>query len=127
MAATATFTTLSLVQGAHSLTVVYNGDTAAPFPLPTKFPFRGQWLPSMLAGYGLVVKPAQTAASLITSDAASHLPVITTAPTGRDAAWTVHLPGANVDEFFVVTARTVRPTAPLAGAMIKRRPDDWSA
>ena len=30
----------------HTITATYNGDNTAPFPLPTSFPFRGQWLTS---------------------------------------------------------------------------------
>jgi hypothetical protein len=41
---------------AHSLQAIYNGDTAAPFPLPSTFPYRGQWLPSTSGVYGLPVR-----------------------------------------------------------------------
>jgi ELWxxDGT repeat protein len=59
----ATFTTSSLAQAAHSLTAVYNGDVTAPFPLPTTFPYRGQWLASTSGVFGLMVQAKQTAAS----------------------------------------------------------------
>jgi ELWxxDGT repeat protein len=60
----ATFTTGSLAQAAHSLQAIYNGDTAAPFPLPNSFPYRGQWLPSTSAVYGLPVRGDTTTAIL---------------------------------------------------------------
>jgi ELWxxDGT repeat protein len=55
VAARATFTTNSLVQATHTLSVVYNGDEAAPFPLSTSYPFRAQWLISNQTGVVLVV------------------------------------------------------------------------
>jgi ELWxxDGT repeat protein len=60
----ATFTTSSLAQAAHSLQAIYNGDTAAPFPLPSTFPYRGQWLPSTSGVYGLPVRGDTTTATL---------------------------------------------------------------
>jgi ELWxxDGT repeat protein len=60
----ATFTTASLTQVAHSLHAIYNGDTAAPFPLPGSFPYRGQWLPSTSLVYGLPVRGDTTTATL---------------------------------------------------------------
>jgi ELWxxDGT repeat protein len=62
--AMATFTTASLAQAAHSLRVTYNGDTTAPFPPPASFPYRGQWLPSTSAVYGLPVRGDTTTATL---------------------------------------------------------------
>src|SRR5262249_54522377 len=52
VSAKATLTTSSLAGGNpaalnHSLRVVYNGDNTAPFPLPTSFPFRGEWVTSV--------------------------------------------------------------------------------
>jgi hypothetical protein len=70
--AMATFTTASLAQAAHSLRVIYNGDTAAPFPLPGSFPFRGQWLPSTSAVYGLPVRGDTTTATLIANPPAGQ-------------------------------------------------------
>jgi Bacterial Ig-like domain (group 3) len=53
--ATATFKTTTLAGGnptavGHTITAIYNGDNTAPFPLPTSFPFRGQWLTSQAKG-----------------------------------------------------------------------------
>jgi hypothetical protein len=68
----ATFTTSTLTQAAHSLSVFYNGDNTAPFPLPTSFPFRGQWLTSSVTGFGLVVQADQTTATLSANPASSQ-------------------------------------------------------
>jgi ELWxxDGT repeat protein len=54
-AATATFTISTLARGTHVLRVHYNGDAQAPFPLPTAFPFRDQWIPSNSVGYSQMV------------------------------------------------------------------------
>jgi ELWxxDGT repeat protein len=48
--ASVNFETASLAQTAHTLTAIYNGDNTAPFPLPTSFPFRDQWLGSQATG-----------------------------------------------------------------------------
>ncbi len=109
------------------LRAIYNGDTTAPFPLPASFPFRAQWLPSTSLAYGFVVKAATNSASLITNAGASHSSGTSSAPSASYASWIVPLPAANVDELFAGTGNTVRPTVPLAGALIKRRPDGWLA
>jgi Bacterial Ig-like domain (group 3) len=48
--ATVTLKTSTLAQAAHTLTAVYNGDNTAPFPLPTSFPYRDEWLASKATG-----------------------------------------------------------------------------
>jgi hypothetical protein len=48
--ATVTLKTSTLAQAVHTLTAVYNGDNRAPFPLPTSFPFRDEWLGSKATG-----------------------------------------------------------------------------
>jgi hypothetical protein len=53
--ATAVFKTSTLAGGnptavGHTVTAIYNGDITAPFPLPTSFPFRGQWRTSQATG-----------------------------------------------------------------------------
>ena len=238
--AQATFTTASLAQHPHTLKAIYNGDTAAPFPLPASFPFRGEWLPSTSLGYGFVVQGDKTTgtlsanpsggrkegatvtfvdslkataggtvfggvvtfkdgtrvlgvtsvdirgrASLLTSIAGpggthsitafyagsanfnastSNTLLYAITPSGANTASLntasapgvqplpdtgsappnprhqgdalpavnpsapIFLPfGESVDEFFVSTAKTVRPAVRLAGALIKRRLDDWSS
>jgi ELWxxDGT repeat protein len=73
--ATATFTTASLAQAAHSLRAVYNGDTAAPFPLPSSGT-RAEWLPSTSPVYGLPVRgPAQELGALAPTPTPSPPPL----------------------------------------------------
>jgi ELWxxDGT repeat protein len=61
VAARATFTTNSLVQATHTLSVFYNGDVAAPFPLSTSYPFHAQWLISNQTRVALVVNAVTSA------------------------------------------------------------------
>jgi Bacterial Ig-like domain (group 3) len=77
----ATLATSTLARAAHTLTVVYNGDTTPPSSLPGSLPFRGQWAPSTSAGYGLVVKQPTLTATLVTDPPSSRLyggPVVMT-------------------------------------------------
>jgi hypothetical protein len=72
IAARATFTTSSLAGGNptaqnHLLQVVYNGDNTAPFPLPTSFPFRAQWLPSQTGNLPETISADTTTGTLSAS------------------------------------------------------------
>jgi ELWxxDGT repeat protein len=85
-AVSAIFTTSSLAKGNHVLRVLHNGDDHAPFPLPTSFPFRDQWIPSNSVGHSQTV----TAANAI--DALSASP-----PPGPGATVGPFVTGSNVD------------------------------
>jgi hypothetical protein len=45
------------------LTAVYNGDNMAPFPLPTSFPYRDEWLGSKATGV-INVQPSTSTGTL---------------------------------------------------------------
>jgi hypothetical protein len=61
--ATVTLKTSTLAQAVHTLTAVYKGDNRAPFPLPTFFPFRDEWLGSKASGV-INVQPSTSTATL---------------------------------------------------------------
>ena len=130
-AASATFTTSTLAQANHVLRVLYNGDNNAPFPLPTSFPFRGQWIPSNSPGFGLPVK-----AKGLQSPSFGSVPLgAAPKPTGMISSSTTlsttksgfasGLSASSVDGYFA--SSTTRPAArTLAGALAKvRSGDDW--
>jgi Bacterial Ig-like domain (group 3) len=48
--ATVTLKTSTLAQAVHTVAAIYNGDNTAPFPLPTSFPYRDEWLGSQATG-----------------------------------------------------------------------------
>jgi hypothetical protein len=60
----ATFTTSTLAQANHTLRAIYNGDNTAPFPLPTAFPFRQEWVTSASAPFALPVTADTTTGTL---------------------------------------------------------------
>jgi ELWxxDGT repeat protein len=141
--AMATFTTALLAQAAHALQAIYNGDTAAPFPLPTSGT-RAEWLPSTSAVYGLVVRgAAQQLRALAPTPSLLPPPLSPQTRARGDASPAVQPAGqvvfvgelnytdapvsSSVPGDKVPSAPTSsRTTRTLAGALTKARPgDDW--
>jgi ELWxxDGT repeat protein len=128
--ATATFTTSSLAQAAHSLTVVYNGDTSAPCPLPTQFPFRGQWVASSSPTFGLIVRPPPASVApapggmVVLIMAAANTKGSTGALTDKQLSSRSPSWQAGVDQYFVTTTRK-RQQARTGRNQTKPRLDEW--
>jgi ELWxxDGT repeat protein len=133
--ATVTLKTSTLAQAVHTLTAVYNGDNTAPFPLPTSFPFRDEWLGSQATGV-INVQPSTSTGTLSANPTnnstfgssvtfVDSLQSGTSVPPPGGAPSTAQIA---LDQLFSSTTGTAQHDTPrrLAGTLGKTHSsDDW--
>jgi hypothetical protein len=119
------------------LTAVYNGDNMAPFPLPTSFPYRDEWLGSKATGV-INVQPSTSTGTLPcnptnNSTFSSSVTFVDSLQSGTSVTPAGSAPTTAqiaLDQLFSSTTGNAQPHTPqrLAGALGKTRfGDDWLA
>jgi hypothetical protein len=130
--ATVILKTSTLAQAVHTVTAVYNGDNTAPFPLPTSFPYRDEWLGSKATGT-INVQPSTSTGTLPANATNNSTSVTlidllasgTSVPPPSGAPTT---PQIALDQLFSSTTGNAQQPTPrrLAGTLDKTHSrDDW--
>jgi hypothetical protein len=130
--ATVTLKTSTLAQAVHTLTAVYNGDNTAPFPLPTSFPYRDEWLGSKATGV-INVGPSTSTGALSpnATNSSRSVTIIDSIATGTSVTppgGAPTTPQIALDQLFSSTTANAQQRTPrrLAGTLDKTHSgDDW--